>query len=72
MGDTMSQKRARVAALARSRPADDPVRIAAQRELAEAAFISEMERRVAAAPPLTPEARDTLSALFAPLLGGVA
>lgn len=52
--------RNRVAALSRSRSANDPDLIDARRDLAEAKITAAIERAVADAPPLTSEQRDRL------------
>lgn len=61
--------RARVASLTRSRAADDPDLIDARRKLREAKLAEHIAHAVDAAPPLTPEQIDRLSAL---LRGGAA
>jgi biotin operon repressor len=53
--------RARVAALTRSRSADDPVLLNARRDLAAARLEDYITRTVAAAPPLTPAQRAHLA-----------
>lgn len=61
MSATLSlSARGRVAALSRSRTADDPELIDARRDLAEAKITAAIERVVADAPPLTIEQRDRL------------
>lgn len=61
MSATLSlSARGRVAALSRSRSADDPELIDARRDLAEAKITAAIERVVADAPPLTSEQRDRL------------
>jgi hypothetical protein len=58
--------RARVAALPRSRTADDPELIDARRDLAAAKLAAYVKRVVAEAPPLTPAQVDELTLLFRP------
>lgn len=58
--------RARVGALSRSRPADDPEFIDAKRALSEAKITAFVERVLAQAPPLTDEQRTRLAELFRP------
>lgn len=58
------QARARKAALARYRPADDPEVIESARALAEANIEHYIRKTVDAAPPLTPEQRDRLALLL--------
>lgn len=56
--------RARVAALSRSRTADDPDMIDARRDLRAARLADYITRTVDAAPPLTAEQRDRLALLL--------
>jgi hypothetical protein len=56
--------RARVAALSRSREADDPELVGARRDLAAANIEAAIERYVASAPPLTEEQADRIAALL--------
>ena len=58
--------RARVGALSRSRPVDDPEFIDAKRALFEAKITSYVEKVLAQAPPLTDEQRVRLAELFRP------
>ena len=60
------QKRGRVAALSRSRTADDPEFIAARQDLAATKLELYVARVIEAAPPLAPEQRDRIAALLAP------
>lgn len=60
------EKRARVAALTRSRTTDDPELVTARRDLAAERLASYIRTTVDAAPPLTNEQRQRL----ANLLGG--
>ncbi|AGZ51094.1 hypothetical protein B1T45_16515 [Mycobacterium kansasii] len=64
---TIYRHRGRVAALSRSRPADDPDYLAAQRDLAAANVESYITRTLAAAPPLTDEQRTRLAELLRPV-----
>ncbi len=56
--------RARVGALSRSRPADDPDLIAARRDLLAARLGEHIARTLDAAPPLSATQRDRLAALL--------
>ncbi len=56
--------RARVGALTRSRPADDPDLLAARQDLRVARLADYITRTVDAAPPLTADQRDRLAALL--------
>lgn len=56
--------RARVAALSRSRTADDPEFTDARRDLAAENLAAYIARIVADAPPLTPAQRDRLALLL--------
>ncbi|BBX39273.1 hypothetical protein MSIM_07240 [Mycobacterium simiae] len=56
--------RARVAALSRSRTADDPELISAKRNLAALNLEQYVTRVVAEAPPLTVEQRDRIAAIL--------
>ena len=64
--------RARIAALSRSRPADDPDLVEARRDLHAARLAEHITRVVDAAPPLTDEQRDRLAVLLRPSSGGAA
>lgn len=66
---SLTQPRARVAALSRSRSINDPDLVAAKRDLREARLAAYIQRTVDEAPPLTPEQRDRLALL---LRGGAA
>lgn len=61
-----TQERARIAALSRSRPADDPDILAARRDMRAARLADYIARTVDTAPPLTTEQRDSLAALLRP------
>lgn len=63
-----STARARVAALSRSRAADDPVLIAAQQEARELKLADHIRETIDAWPPLTAEQRGRLASLL--LRGG--
>ena len=63
-GEQSRQHRARIAALTRSRPADDPELIAARRDHAASRLEDHILHTLAAAPPLTPEQRDRLAYLI--------
>lgn len=69
MSRTLLHHRGRVAALSRSRPADDPDLLAARRDLAAEHLAESIARAVATAPPFTLEQRARLSQL---LLSGTA
>lgn len=56
--------RGRVAALSRSRTADDPDLQGARRDLRAARLADYITRTVAEAPPLTADQRDTLATLL--------
>lgn len=58
--------RGRIAALTRSRPADDPDLVDARLTLREERLVAAIEREVAAAPPLTPAQLSRLALLLAP------
>lgn len=64
MSLTVTQARAKVAGLARSRPAEDPELADARRALDVAKLESYIERVVSAAPPLTALQRDRLTSLL--------
>lgn len=66
----ITTERARVAALSRSRSADDPDFVAAKRDLAAARLEDYVERTVAAAPPLTDEQRDRIARILLTNQGG--
>ncbi|MHC9294186.1 hypothetical protein ACRCUN_17115 [Mycobacterium sp. LTG2003] len=61
---TKLSQRGRVAALSRSRPADDPELLEAKRNLAALSLEDYVRRVVASAPPLTDEQRDRIAALL--------
>jgi len=61
---TWTQERARVAALSRSRTADDPDLLAARRALREQRLAEHITRVVSEAPPLTDSQRDSLALLL--------
>ncbi|WP_193048194.1 hypothetical protein [Mycolicibacterium baixiangningiae] len=63
-------QRGRVAALTRSRPADDPELVEAKRNLKALSLEEYVRRVVSEAPPLTDEQRDRIAALLR--AGGVA
>ena len=67
MSSSWKQERGRVAALTRSRSADDPDLVAARRRLLEARTVAYLERVLAQAPPLTDEQRTRLAELLAPV-----
>jgi hypothetical protein len=60
----LHHERARVAALSRSRGADDPDLVAARRNLAAERLAHYIERTVSTAPPLSAEQRRRLSAIL--------
>lgn len=64
-----TRDRAQVAALSRSRPADDPELVAARRRLAQHTLDDHIARVVDNAPALTAEQRDRLAALLRPASG---
>jgi hypothetical protein len=59
-----TSRRARVAALARSRSVDDPEFIDARRSLAAANIAAYVEKIVASAPPLTDDQKSRIGALL--------
>ena len=59
-------ERARVAALSRSRTADDPDLVRARGNLKAARLEDYVARVVDAAPPLSPEQRDRIASLLRP------
>lgn len=61
---SLTHPRARVAALSRSRSANDPDLVAAKRELREARLAEYIQRTVAEAPPLTFDQRERLAVLL--------
>lgn len=61
-----THERARVAALTRSRPADDPDLIRARQNLRAERLADCIRETVDAAPPLTAEQRDRLALLLRP------
>jgi hypothetical protein len=67
MASTASQ-RARIAALTRSRPADDPELLGLKRDLKALRLEEHVRRVVDEAPPLTDEQRDRIASLLR--LGG--
>jgi hypothetical protein len=64
---TILHERARIGALSRSRPDDDPELVDAKRGLAEAKLADYIERVLAAAPPLTPQQLTRLAELLRPV-----
>ncbi|WP_324667158.1 putative PhiRv1 phage protein [Mycobacterium canetti] len=64
---TIYHHRGRVAALSRSRRANDPEYVAAQQDLAAANLEAHIARTLAAAPPLTDEQRTRLAELLRPV-----
>jgi len=63
---TWTTERARVAALTRSRAADDPELVNARRNLRAAKLEEHIARVVGEAPPLTADQRDRIAALLRP------
>lgn len=61
---TLFRERGRYAALTRSRPADDPELLEAQRSMREEALVVAIKRALKNAPPLTAHLRDRVIALF--------
>ncbi len=61
---TWAHERARVAALTRSRPADDPELVDARRNMRAERLADHIRRIVDDAPPLTAEQRDRLALLL--------
>lgn len=61
---SLTHPRARVAALSRSRSADDPDLLDARRDLHEARLAAYITATVDAAPPLTSDQRDRLALLL--------
>lgn len=67
---SLYSKRAKVAALSRSRTKDDPELLTAKQDLAASKLAQYVERVVAEAPPLTTEQSDRIAALLRPAGGG--
>jgi hypothetical protein len=63
-------QRAKVAALSRSRPANDPEIIEARRNLKALKLEEYVSKVVAEAPPLTADQADRIAALLRPANGG--
>lgn len=63
---TITSERGRVAALTRSRSADDPDLLEAKRNLKAATTQAWIEKQLASAPPLTAAQRAKLAHLLAP------
>lgn len=61
---TLAAHRGRVAALSRSREADDPDLVRAREALQTTKFVEHIERIVAAAPPLPAAERERLATLL--------
>ena len=68
--ETWTHERAKVAALSRSRSADDPELIEARRNLKAVKLAEYVTRVVSEAPPLTDEQLERVSALLRPVMGG--
>ncbi len=68
----VNHHKCRVAALARFRPASDPVLVAAQQDLRAAKLAAHIAKVVAEAPPLSPAVLDRLASLLKPSSGGAA
>lgn len=66
---TWTTDRAKIAALSRSRSADDPELVAARQRLRTERLAEQIKRTVDAAPPLTGEQRAHLAALLRPTVG---
>jgi hypothetical protein len=67
-----TRERARLAALKRHRPSDDPEITEAKRDLDVAVLEEHVRRVVDGAPPLSAEQRDRLAVLLRPTAGGAA
>lgn len=67
---SLYSKRAKVAALSRSRTKDDPELLTAKQDLAASKLAQYVEKVVAEAPPLTAEQSDRIAALLRPAGGG--
>lgn len=67
---SLYSKRAKVAALSRSRSKDDPELVTARQDLAASKLAQYVEKVVAEAPPLTAEQSDRIAALLRPAGGG--
>jgi F0F1-type ATP synthase delta subunit len=65
----ITQARARIASLSRSRAHDDPDLAAARRDLAAAKLERYVEQVIAAAPPLTSEQLDRIVSILRPAIG---
>lgn len=66
---SLYSKRAKVAALSRSRTKDDPELVTARQDLAASKLAQYVEKVVAEAPPLTAEQSDRIAALLRPAGG---
>ena len=66
---SLYSKRAKVAALSRSRTKDDPELLTAKQDLAASKLAQYVEKVVAEAPPLTAEQSDRIAALLRPAGG---
>lgn len=66
---SLYSKRAKVAALSRSRSKDDPELVTARQDLAASKLAQYVEKVVAEAPPLTAEQSDRIAALLRPAGG---
>lgn len=67
MDQKISRPRAKIAALSRSRTADDPELVEARRDLKAAKLEDYIRRVVAEAPPLTDQQRELLAGLLRPV-----
>ena len=72
MSTSVTNARARIAALTRHHPDDPDSLEIARRDLAAANIENYIRRTVDAAPPLTDEQRDRLAVLLRPSSGGAA
>lgn len=67
---SLYSKRAKVAALSRSRTKDDPELLTAKQDLAASKLAQYVERVVAEAPPLSEQQTDRIVTLLRPTGGG--
>lgn len=70
IGAEVAHERAKVGALSRSRPADDPELVKARQNLKAATLEDYVRRVVDEAPPLRPEQLDRITAILRPTLPG--
>lgn len=67
---SVTTERARIAALSRSRPKDDPALIEARQNLKTLRLEEHVRKAVEQAPPITAEQADRIAGLLSPAKGG--